>query len=160
LHWLQLHFGHNYAIWLYEVARGIDERPVLTYSEPKSVSRETTFERDLHPVRDRSILTRELVSLCNRVANDLNRKIYHGRTIGIKIRFEDFNTITRDITLEKPIIDEASILSAVRHCLRRVTLNKKVRLLGVRISSLVALSQMQSLKDLHQTELPLSHRNI
>ncbi|HMY62609.1 MAG TPA: DNA polymerase IV, partial [Nitrosomonas sp.] len=156
LHWLQIHFSHNYAIWLYEAARGIDDRPVLTCSEPKSVSRETTFERDLHPIRDRSILTAELIALCKRVANDLNRKAYQGRTIGIKIRFEDFNTITRDITLGKSVIDATAILSATRNCLRRVKLDKKIRLLGVRVSSLVALAEMQPLEDLHQVELPLS----
>ena len=156
MHWLQIHFSHNYAIWLYEAARGIDDRPVLTCSEPKSVSRETTFERDLHPIRDRSILTAELIALCKRVANDLNRKAYQGRTIGIKIRFEDFNTITRDITLGKSVIDATAILSAARNCLRRVKLDKKIRLLGVRVSSLVALAEMQPLEDLHQVELPLS----
>lgn len=156
LAWLQTHFGRSYAIWLYEASRGIDDRPVLTYSEPKSVSRETTFERDLHSIRDRSILTAELLLLCKRVADDLKRKAYHGRTVGIKIRFEDFNTVTRDITLGKSVMDEASILSAARNCLRRVTLDKKIRLLGVRVSSLVALAQIQSLKNPHQVELPLS----
>ena len=156
LHWLQIHFSHNYAIWLYEAARGIDDRPVVTCSEPKSVSRETTFERDLHPIRDRSILTAELIALCKRVANDLNRKAYQGRTIGIKIRFEDFNTITRDITLGKSVIDATAILSAARNCLRRVKLDKKIRLLGVRVSSLVALAEVQPSEDLHQVELPLS----
>lgn len=158
LHWLQLHFGSSYALWLYKVSRGIDDRPVLTHAEPKSISRETTFERDLHPIHDRSILTMELISLCNRVAKDLNRKAYQGRTIGIKIRFEDFNTITRDITLGNSVVDAVAILSATRNCLRRVKLNKKIRLLGVRISSLVAPpAQIQLLEGLYQTELPLFH---
>lgn len=155
LGWLQTHFGRSYAIWLYEVSRGIDDRPVVTYSEPKSVSRETTFERDLHRVRDRLMLTQALIALCQRVANDLKRKAYHGRTVGIKIRFEDFNTVTRDITLNTPVIDADSILFAARNCLRRITLDKKIRLLGVRISSLNAVEKPHSMKELYQTELPL-----
>ena len=51
--WLRQHFGPNYGAWLHRVAHGRDERPVVTHSEPKSISRETTFERDLHPRHDR-----------------------------------------------------------------------------------------------------------
>jgi nucleotidyltransferase/DNA polymerase involved in DNA repair len=55
---LQERFGRNYADWLARIAQRIDERPVVVSSEPKSVSRETTFERDMHPKRDRAMLTR------------------------------------------------------------------------------------------------------
>ena len=84
---LQDAFGLTYASWLLRVAHGQDDRPVITYSEPKSISRETTFERDLHVVRDRSELSQVLVSLCERVADDLRRKHCRGRTIGVKLRF-------------------------------------------------------------------------
>ena len=57
------HFGERYGRWLADVAQGHDERPVVTEREPKSVSRETTFERDLDPGRDREALSRTL-SLC------------------------------------------------------------------------------------------------
>ena len=54
--WLIEHFGRSYGAWMHEAANGRDDRPVETFSEPKSISRETTFERDLHAVRDREML--------------------------------------------------------------------------------------------------------
>ena len=76
-------------------------RPVVTYSEPESISRETTFERDLHAVRDRAALGAIFTELCEQLAGDLPRKGYAGRTIGIKLRFDDFKTVTRDLTLPR-----------------------------------------------------------
>ena len=66
-------FGKSYGAWLHEAAQGHDERPVVTESEPKSISRETTFERDLHAVRDRPQLTALLDELCLELAGDLAR---------------------------------------------------------------------------------------
>ena len=63
------------------------------------MSRETTFERDLHAVRDREQLTRIFTDLCVELSDDLQRKRYTSRTIGIKLRFENFKTVTRDNTL-------------------------------------------------------------
>ena len=83
-------FGRSHGAWLHEAAWGRDERPVVTESEPVSMSRETTFERDLHAVRDREALGALFTRLCEQVAADLQRKGYVGRTIGIKLRFEDF----------------------------------------------------------------------
>ncbi len=133
---LQAHFGGSYAAWLHAAAHGRDERPVVTSSEPKSVSRETTFERDLHPRLNRSELSLIFTDLCMRVADDLARKNVAGRTVGIKLRYEDFQTVTRDSTLPDPVIDGAQIRRAAGECLRRVPLDKRIRLLGVRIGSL------------------------
>ncbi|MBN9341644.1 MAG: DNA polymerase IV, partial [Comamonadaceae bacterium] len=66
--WLVAHFGKSTGLWLHEAAWGRDERPVVTQSEPVSVSRETTFERDLHAVHDRAELGRIFTALCQRVA--------------------------------------------------------------------------------------------
>lgn len=133
---LQTHFSRSYANWLHEVAQGIDERPVITNAEPKSVSRETTFERDLHARQDRSTLSQIFTGLCTNVAKDLQRKGYLGRTIGIKLRYADFRTVTRDVTLPSPTADSAAIRRAAEECLRRVPLDRKLRLLGVRASAL------------------------
>ena len=133
---LQQHFGLSYAAWLLNAARGIDDRPVVTRSEPKSISRETTFERDLHPKQDRALLGEIFTSLCTRVAADLARKGYRGRTIGIKLRYEDFHTVTRDVSLPAPVADAATIRKAAGECLKRVPLDKRLRLLGVRVGSL------------------------
>jgi len=130
-------FGRSYGAWLYDAAHGIDDRPVVTHSEPVSMSRETTFERDLHAVRDRAELTRIFSQLSEQVAIDLQRKGYAGRTIGIKLRFDDFKTVTRDLTLAAPTADFAAIRHAAGLCLKRVDLSRRLRLLGVRAGSLV-----------------------
>ncbi len=140
---LQTHFGRSYASWLYNVCRGIDERPVTTSSEPKSFSRETTFERDLHARQDREALSEIFTGLCVRVANDLQRKGYVGRTIGIKLRYADFQTVTRDVTLPVSTADATAIRRAAGECLRRVPLEQRLRLLGVRVGALSSRKAQQ-----------------
>jgi DNA polymerase-4 len=135
--WLVEHFGRSYGAWLWAAARGLDDRPVVTHSEPVSMSRETTFERDLHAVRDRAALSEAFTALCAELADDLTRKGYAGRTIGIKLRFEDFKTVTRDLTLPAPVDDLPAIRRAAGQCLKRVDLRRRLRLLGVRAGSLV-----------------------
>jgi DNA polymerase-4 len=76
------------------------------------MSRETTFESDLHPKGDRARLGEIFTALCVRVAEDLRRKGYVGRTIGIKLRFDDFETVTRDVTIEIPTDESAEIRRA------------------------------------------------
>jgi len=130
------HFGANFGRWLREAAHGRDERPIVTAREAKSVSRETTFERDLHPRADREALSRILIELCRRVSGDLVRKGYLGRTVGIKLRYADFRTVTRDVTLDRATTDAEIIRGAARHCLKRVALDRRLRLLGVRVTGL------------------------
>jgi DNA polymerase-4 len=156
---LQTHFGTSTAAWLHDASNGIDERPVVTRSEPKSISRETTFERDLHARHDRDNLSEIFTALCARVAQDLQRKGYLGRTIGIKLRFEDFRTVTRDLTLPTPTADPAAIRRAAGECLRRVPLDRKLRLLGVRASALCSNSAPQAVDGSPQGELPLTARS-
>jgi DNA polymerase IV len=129
-------FGGSHGRWMHEAANGRDDRPVVTHSEPKSISRETTFERDLHARRDRDELSRIFTGLCVGVADDLQRKGYAGRTIGLKLRYDDFRTVTRDHTLEEPVQDAAAIRRAAGECLKRVPLERRIRLLGVRAGSL------------------------
>jgi DNA polymerase-4 len=134
--WLLEHFGKAYGAWLHDAAHGHDDRPVVTHSEPVSMSRETTFERDLHAKRDRAELTAVFTRLCEQVSADLQRKGYVGRTVGIKLRFEDFRTVTRDLTLDEATSDAAAIRIAAGECLKRVDLKRRLRLLGVRAGSL------------------------
>jgi len=134
--WLEQHFTANTARWLYEVSHGIDERPVVTSSEPVSMSRETTFDRDLHARRDRAELSEIFTELCTHVAADLSRKGYVGRTIGIKLRFDDFRTVTRDQSVPVPTDDPAEIRRLAGLCLKRVDLTRRLRLLGVRVGTL------------------------
>jgi DNA polymerase-4 len=136
---LQKHFGLSHARWMVDVAHGRDDRPVVTHSQPKSISRETTFERDLHAVRDRTVLSDLLMHLCEHLAADLVRKGCASRTIGVKLRFDDFRIVTRDVTLDAPTVDAACIVHAARMCLKRVTFDRRMRLLGIRASGLVPI---------------------
>jgi DNA polymerase IV len=137
LQWLMDHFGQKTGAWMYDAARGIDHRPVVLESEPVSISRETTFERDLHAVHDRAELGAVFTRLCEQVADDLARKGYVGKTIGIKLRYDDFKGVTRDQTLDHFTADAAEIRRAAGQCLKRVPLTQRLRLLGVRVASLM-----------------------
>lgn len=131
------HFGPGTGHWLHQAAWGRDDRPVVTQSEPVSMSRETTFERDLHAVRDRAELGQVFTQLCLQVAADLQRKGYAGKTIGIKLRYDDFRTATRDSTIDHATADAATIRRVAGQCLKRVDLGRRLRLLGVRVGKLV-----------------------
>jgi DNA polymerase-4 len=129
-------FGERQGRWLSDIAHGRDDRPVETSREPRSLSRETTFEHDLHPIDDRAALSKILLGLCQRLQQDLTAKGYRGKTVGIKIRFEDFQTLTRDFTMDSATADAETIRHAARVCLRRLKLDRRIRLLGIRVSSL------------------------
>ncbi|MBR8428825.1 DNA polymerase IV [Burkholderia pseudomultivorans] len=151
---LQEHFGRTYATWLARVAQGHDERDIVISSEPKSMSRETTFERDMHVRKDRAVLTPALTALCERVAGDLERKGYGGRTVGIKIKYEDFKVVTRDLSLPEPVSNPTAIRRAVNECLKRVLLDRRIRLIGVRVGTLTRAGAIESTAIAQQGELP------
>jgi DNA polymerase-4 len=135
--WLVQQFGPGHGAWMYEAAWGWDDRVVVVESEPVSLSRETTFERDLHAVRDRTQLSAIFTDLCRSVAADLTRKGYVGRTIGIKLRYDNFQRLTRDRTLAFYTADAGEIRRAAGECLKRAPLERRLRLLGVRVANLV-----------------------
>jgi DNA polymerase-4 len=151
--WLIEQFGENYGAWMHEAAHGRDDRPVVTFSEPKSISRETTFERDLSPQRDREALSRIFTELCEGVGDDLRRKGYAGRTIGLKLRYDNFKTVTRDQTIARPTQDARTIRRAAGECLKRVPLERRIRLLGVRVGGLVPESEAAA-EDVHEIREP------
>ena len=132
---------------MFAAAHGRDDRPVVLESEPVSVSRETTFERDLHAVRDRAELGAIFTSMCQQVADDLQRKGYAGRTICIKLRFDDFKGVTRDQTVEHYTADAKTIRGIAGQCLKRVPLSQRLRLLGVRVASLVKSDSTDKFKE-------------
>jgi DNA polymerase-4 len=156
LAWLAAHFGPRTSAWLHDAAHGRDERPVVTESEPVSMSRETTFERDLHAAHDRAELGAIFTRLCQQVADDLQRKGYVGRTIGIKLRFADFKNLTRDLTIATPTADAQAIRRAAGQCLKRAPLARRFRLLGVRVGGLQRLGDSQS-SGVNPPESPVNH---
>ncbi len=146
-------FGATTALWMQQVANGIDDRPLVTESEPKSISRERTFERDLHARHDRSQLGEIFTALCQRVAADLQRQGYASRTIGVKLRYADFRSLTRDVSLPLGTSDAMTIRKAAGSCLKRIPLTQKIRLLGVRASALSAAGQCHPEASGRQAEL-------
>jgi DNA polymerase-4 len=141
--WLVEQFGRHTGAWMHEAANGRDDRPVVTHSEPKSISRETTLDHDLHAVRDRAQLSQIFTDLCLHVAEDLLRTGYAGRTIGLKLRYDNFRTVTRDQTIAAPTQDAQAIRRAAGKCLKRVPLDRRIRLLGVRIGALVPIAEAE-----------------
>ena len=143
--WLQQQFGKSYGVWLHEASHGHDDRPVVTESEPVSMSRETTFEKDLHVVNDRAALGEIFTRLCQQVAADLQRKGYVGKTIGIKIRFDNFQSVTRDQTMDHYTANPTDIRKIGGLCLKRVDMKRRLRLLGVRVGALVKADSHEAL---------------
>ena len=125
-------FGQSYGSYLYEASRGIDESDLVTHWEPKSISKETTFQRDID---DWQLIAKNLVELTKEVIASMKEESYRGRTVTVKVRFNDFKTYTRAKSLDKFTDSEPEIRRAAFDCLGRVELKKKVRLIGVRISN-------------------------
>jgi DNA polymerase-4 len=126
-------FGQSYGWFLHQASHGIDERPLVTHWEPKQRSRERTFQED---TADWQTIARRLAELSRGVADDLKEDGYLARAVGIKVRFADFETHTRDKTLAAPTRDALVIRKAVFECLSRLKLDRRVRLLGVRVGEL------------------------
>jgi DNA polymerase-4 len=126
-------FGQSYGNYLYEASRGMDESPLITHWEPKSISRETTFQRD---VDNWQVIAKTLVELTKEVVISMKEEGYQGRTITVKVRFSDFKTYTRAKTLAESTVSLDEIRRAVFDCLKRFELKKKVRLIGMRIGNL------------------------
>ena len=163
LQWLMDSFGQRTGAWLHAASHGQDDRPVMTTSEPVSLSRETTFERDLHAVHNRAELGAVFTRLCEQVAADLQRKGYVGKTIGIKLKFEDFSGVTRDLTVEQYTSDAKTIRQLAGQCLKRAPLKKKLRLLGVRVGALVKTADLDSAGrnfESNRPEAPVKHVSL
>ena len=158
--WLIDNFGKSYGAWMHDAAWGRDDRPVVTESEPVSMSRETTFERDLHAVRDRAELGAIFTELCVKVAGDLQRKGYVGRTIGIKLRYDDFRIATRDHTIDHFTADAKTIRQTAGQCLKRVELDRRLRLLGVRVGKLVKADSPETRTSLVADAAPHSAHHV
>jgi DNA polymerase-4 len=117
-------------------ARGVDERPVETEREAKSISKETTFARD---VADRQRLRRVLLELCDQVAASLRENQLAARTVKLKLRWPPFETISRQTTLPQPTDLEGDIFSAALELFDKAwSRGRPVRLIGVGVSGLQA----------------------
>jgi DNA polymerase IV len=137
-------FGEN-GRELWHHAQGIDDRPIVTEYETKSISQETTFNVD---VRDEKTLEKTLREQSKEVARQLRKSDLAGETVKLKIRWSDFTTITRQVTLPSPTDNEDEIIKAVlklMHIVRKP--NQAVRLIGVGVSGIGAPVRQLSLWD-------------
>ncbi len=126
-------FGPRLGPHLGGLARFEDERVIETMRVAKSESRETTFDRDLRGMEAlEPVLRRLSEQLCTTLASQERR----GRTVGIKVRFDDFSTVTRARTLETAVNDLDTVHGVALELLRRLAPVRPVRLLGVRVAGL------------------------
>ena len=141
---LEERFGkHGESLWYR--ARGIDDRPVEASGDIKSVSHEETFAKDGSAANH---LQAELLRLSERVGTRLRRLGWQARTVSIKLRYSDFSTLTRQITLDEPTDIDAEIYElALELWTRTWTRGRPVRLLGVGTQNLVRVSRQLALFD-------------
>jgi DNA polymerase-4 len=125
-------------------ARGLDDRPVVTEHERKSVSQEITFDRD---VSDGSALRRTLAEQAAEVSRVLKLKRLTGTTVKLKLRWPDFTTISRQVTLPGPTNEREAINAAAQQLFAREWGGRAVRLIGVGVSGLHANLGQPSLFD-------------
>jgi DNA polymerase-4 len=127
-------FGKHGRV-LFEFSRGIDDRPVETHQERKSLGTENTYSEDL---TDFAEMEQEVDRMAEELAKSLARSGLAGCTVTLKLRYSDFTTLTRSRTFALPVYDGATIAGCAKDLLRRTEApNRPVRLLGVTASNLV-----------------------
>jgi len=149
MHGLGIHFGRDLRKWdeeslvrnfgkagsfFYEMVRGIDNRPVECESVRKSVGAETTFDKDLSKQFE---IIAELYHIEEEVMRRVSEAEFHGRTVTLKVKFNDFKQITRSHTLLSYVRDFDMLHREITDLRKSLDLSHaKIRLLGVSISSL------------------------
>jgi DNA polymerase IV len=126
-------FGARLGPWLGRLARFEDDRGIETVRVAKSESRETTFDHDLHGL---PALEVQLRRLTEELCATLERQARRGRTIGIKVRYDDFSTVTRARSLPAPVNELDAVWAVAVDLLRRLEPPRPVRLVGVRVAGL------------------------
>jgi DNA polymerase IV len=127
--------GHASAHHLSQLAHGVDDRDVVPYEAPKSVSHEETFERDLDADQD---ILRELLDLSGRVATRLREEGYRARTVVLKARLANFQTLTRSRTLSDATDIGADLYQTVAELYGALPgQRRRIRLLGVAGTGLI-----------------------
>ncbi len=122
----------RYGSVLWRYARGIDDRPVQTTRERKSLSAETTYTTDLVELEQ---MEQEIERLAARVTRGLEKRDLHGSSVTLKVRYEDFTTVTRSRTLERPVRDASELARIGRDLLQKTSAGERaVRLLGIGLS--------------------------
>ncbi|HET9722942.1 MAG TPA: DNA polymerase IV [Actinomycetota bacterium] len=133
--------GEQHAEDLHDLALGLDDRPVVPYEPPKSVSHEETFDADLDAEED---LLREALALSHRVAARLREDGYRARTVTLKVRLANFTTLTRSRTLPAPTDVGADLYQTAAELYRGLPgARRRVRLLGIAATGLLPAGEEQ-----------------
>lgn len=143
LAWLSERFG-KFGPSLYQLARGLDDRPVDPGGEPKSLGHEETFATDLS---DPKALRRVLVTLAAQVGRRLRSHGLTARTVTLKLRYADFTTLTRSRTLATPFDDDDTLLAEALRLWEKVEKRQAFRLLGLYVSGFIPAQQLSLLPD-------------
>lgn len=129
---LTKHFGKAGKFY-YDIVRGFDDRPVQPVRERKSYGREITLEED---IIDMELISSILRSIADEVCSALERKSLRGKTITLKVKYFDFQLVTRSMTLDTPVCEAGTIMEEIYSLLRHTEAGrKKVRLLGISVSN-------------------------
>ncbi|MEA3453836.1 MAG: DNA polymerase IV, partial [Candidatus Caldatribacteriota bacterium] len=132
------------------LAQGIDESPVTPPSKAKSIGKETTFGTN---ITEKAVLIKELLKISQLVGYTARKKSYKGRTITLKIRFQNFTTFNRSKTLENPTNLDDIIFKTIVELLDKIKHKKGgVRLLGIKLSNLTLGNERKQLKFLRDEE--------
>lgn len=132
---LESRLGYSLGRHLWELAHGRDERAVVPERAAKSISVEETYPEDLHDERE---ILDALLGHCDRLSARLNDAGVAGRTVTVKVRFDDFATITRSTTVPDPVDHTPDLWDLVGQLVAKIDLtSRSVRLLGVGASLLV-----------------------
>lgn len=131
---LIFYFG-KIGSFLYDTVRGIDNRPVEPHRVRKSIGNETTLAYDTDDILE---IRQILGSLAEKIAHSLKEKKTGGHTLTLKIRYQDFTTITRSVSPKRPIVDRDDIVSHIPQLLSNTQVGtRKIRLLGLSVSKLL-----------------------
>jgi len=143
------HLGRPTGAKLHDLANGLDDRPVETGSTDRSIGAETTFSAD---TADRVFLGRELLRLAERTTRRAREAGVCGRTVALKVRYEDFSTVNRSITLPTPTDLSGMVHSTAAALLDKLGHGGLVRLIGIRLEGLVPVTQVTEQLELGASE--------
>jgi len=136
LDFLQQHFRKS-GSWYYQISRGIDERPVQPNRERKSIGTEDTFPEDIYDIK---IAQAELKRLAQKVWQTCEAKGSRGRTVTVKVKYNDFQQVTRSRTIAEALTGGNDLIDLAATLLDGVfPISKGIRLLGVTISGFQAI---------------------
>jgi DNA polymerase-4 len=145
---LQTHFGKS-GHYYYNFARGIDGRPVRTSRQRKSIGKETTFSHDL---LDKRKIWQVLTDIATRLDTLLGNKQLAARTVTLKVRYDNFKSITRSVTLDTACTSQYDIVQALPSLLAKTQVGKRpIRLIGITLSNLLSSEKTQQINDVERS---------